>query len=70
MAEIKNSESDMSTQQKAEQDWFNIAAVSWDSKAFLKDIHLQITDLLSATMAPAITAGRANKSYKKDETDW
>ena len=40
MAEIKNSESDMSTQQKAEQDWFNIAAVSWDSKAFLKDIHL------------------------------
>ena len=40
MAEIKNSESDMSTQQKAEQDWFNIAAVNWDSKAFLKDIHL------------------------------
>lgn len=114
MAEIKNSESDMSTQQKAELDkekrreergkkskktalqgteWATKTHRAWGSgkcshpwnrsrtdstlllwieipKRFWRIYIWQITDLFSATMAPAITAGRANKSYKKDETNW
>ena len=39
LKQLEEFEADTGEQVKLEQDWFNIAAVSWDSKAFFYTTH-------------------------------